>query len=183
MIKEYQLQKKQNSFEVTLHYKGVKVRVAFTGGNVYKGTKPRFRTDNQFKMKAIEASELFKTKEVVVLRTIQEATPQPPAVVQRKRVAKVATPKAAQVTKPTPKPAPQPAPTPVVQEPEPVVQDPEPTPVDADGEGGENGEMKFGNVGEAIVYIAKTWGIAVKTEKEARDVLKEHGINPRISRG
>ena len=183
MIKEYRLQKKQNSYEVTLNYKGAKVRVAFTGGNVYNGTMPRFRTNDMLKMKAIEASELFKNKEVVVVRTIQEATSQPPVVVQRKRVIKVATSKAAQDTKPSPRPAPQPAPTSVVQEPEPVVKDPEPTPVDADGEGGENGEMKFGNVGEAIVYIAKTWGIAVKTEKEARDVLKEHGINPRISRG
>lgn len=167
MIKEYQLQKKQNSFEVTLHYKGVKVRVAFTGGNVYNGTKPRFRTNDLFKMKAIEASELFKTKEVVVIRTIQEANHQPPTVVQRKRVVKGASSKAVRDTKPTP------APAPVTQE-----------PVVDDAEGGDKeGEKTFANLGEAILYIAQNWQITVQTEKEARDVLKEHGINPKIKRG
>ena len=176
MIKEYQLQKKQNSFEVTLHYKGVKVRVAFTGGNVYNGTKPRFRTNDLFKMKAIEASELFKTKEVVVIRTIQEANHQPPTVVQRKRVVKGASSKAVRDTKPTP------APAPVDQEP--VAQAPVQEPVVDDAEGGDKeGEKTFANLGEAILYIAQNWQITVQTEKEARDVLKEHGINPKIKRG
>lgn len=175
MIKEYQLQKKQNSFEVTLHYKGVKVRVAFTGGNVYNGTRPRFRTNDLFKMKAIEASELFKTKEVVVIRTIQE-THQSPTVVQRKRVVKCAPSKAVRDTKPTP------APAPVAQEP--VAQAPVQKPVVDDAEGGDKeGEKTFANLGEAILYIAQNWQITVQTEKEARDVLKEHGINPKIKRG
>jgi hypothetical protein len=172
MIKEYQLQKKQNSFEVTLHYKGVQVRVAFTGGNVYKGTMPRFRTNDLFKMKAIEASELFRTKEVVVLRTIQESTSKPPVVVQRKRVGIRTATKAAQVTKPAPKAAPSPAPeTPV--EPE----TPQDSPVD------ENETKEFSNLGEAILYIAQNWQLTATTDKEARDILKAHGINPRIKKG
>jgi len=175
MIKEYQLQKKQNSFEVTLHYKGVKVRVAFTGGNVYKGTMPRFRTNDLFKMKAIEASELFRTKEVVVLRTIQETTSKPPVVVQRKRVGKPVGTRAAQVTMPAPKPAPAPQPPaePVVQEPEPP-QDP---PVE------ENEQKEFANLGEAILFIAQNYQVQVQTEKEAREILKSNGINPLIHKG
>ena len=171
MIKEYRLQKKQNSYEVTLNYKGAKVRVAFTGGNVYNGTMPRFRTNDMLKMKAIEASELFKNKEVVVVRTIQEATSKPPIVVQRKRIGKPVGKKAAQTAVPELKP--EPVVEPAVQEPEPP-QDP---PLD------ENETKEFSNLGEAILYIAQNWQLTATTEKEARDILKAHGINSKIKKG
>lgn len=185
MIKEYRLQKKQNSYEVTLNYKGAKVRVAFTGGNVYNGIMPRFRTNDMLKMKAIEASELFKNKEVVVVRTIQEATSRPPVVVQRKRIGKPVGKKAAQMVMPAPKPAPAPAPEskpapapePVV---EPAVQEPEPP---QDPPADENETKEFSNLGEAILYIAQNWQLTATTEKEARDILKAHGINPKIKKG
>lgn len=184
MIKEYRLQKKQNSYEVTLNYKGAKVRVAFTGGNVYNGTMPRFRTNDMLKMKAIEASELFKNKEVVVVRTIQEVTSQPPVVVQRKRIGKPVGPKAAQVTKPAPSPAPAPTPAPKpAPAPEPttapVVEEPGPQDSPAD----ENETREFSNLGEAILFIAQNYNIQVQTEKEARETLKAHGINPKIKKG
>lgn len=154
MIKEYQLNKLQNSYEVTLYYKGVKVRVAFTGGNVYKDTKPRFRTDNLFKMKAIEASELFKNKEVVLIRTIGEnqasAKPQP----KKSNIGKPVIPN-------RPSPAPQ-----AEQEP-----------------AGEGETKEFANLGEAILYIAQTWQQEAKTDREAREILKSHGINPKIKKG
>lgn len=163
MIKEYQLRKQQNSFEVTLYYKGVKVRVAFTGGNVYKGTKPKFRTDNLFKMKAIESSELFKNKEVVLVRTIG----QPPVMEVRK---KVQTAQHANLKPVATTPSPEPVKEPVVDE-----------GADAGGEGGEKKE--FANLGEAIMFIATEYQVQVTTENEARKVLKEHGIMPTIKRG
>ncbi len=186
MIKEYQLRKLQNSYEVTLNFKGTKVRVAFAGGNVYKGTMPRYRTNDVFKMKAIESSELFKNNEVVVLRTIQEKLDEPKPVSQpRKKVArKIVMPKAAV---PAPAPAPQ---TPVVEAPAPAPQTPETpetpeTPQDPTApadKAEEDGEMTFSNLGEAIVYIAQQWQIQVQTEREAREILKQHGINPKIKR-
>lgn len=205
MIKEYQLRKVQNSYEVTLNFKGAKVRVAFTGGNVYKNTLPRFRTNDAFKMKAIESSELFKNKEVVVLRTIQEKLDEPKPVVQtRKKAArKVVMPMPRRAAEPTAETTQAPAPV-IPQEPvipetpktpdtpqvsetpetpqEPVTaetpQNAEPAPDVASGDG----EMVFGNLGDAIVYIAQNWQIQVQTEREAREILKQHGINPKIKR-
>ena len=158
---EYQLNKLQNSYEVTLYYKGIKVRVAFTGGNVYNGTKPRFRTDNLFKMKAIEASELFKNKEVALIRTIGESQASVKAQPQKSNIGKPVMPKkTAAKPQPTPEPEPTPAPEPVKDE-----------------------TKEFANLGEAILYIAQTWQMEAKTEKEARDILKAHGINPKIKKG
>lgn len=168
MIKEYQLRKLQNSYEVTLNFKGVKVRVAFTGGNVYKGTMPKFRTNDLFKMKAVENSELFKSNEIVVVRTFNEKTDMPLTVVQQRK--KAVKPAAQQ-------PAPKPEPPKVQKH---ADQDPplDQTPVHADGE-----TREFANLGEAILYIAQTWQEQAKTEKEARDILKAHGINPKIKKG
>ena len=170
MIKEYQLRKLQNGYEVTLYYKGVKVRVAFTGGNVYKGTMPTFRTDNLFKMKAIEASELFKNKEVVLIRTIGKPAGVQATVKQQPKKSNIGKPvmaKTIELAK-DPEPAPQP-------EPEPD-QTPAPEP--------QKDEAKeFANLGEAILYIAQTWQLEAKTEKEAREILKAHGINPKIKKG
>ena len=110
MIKEYQLRKLQNSYEVTLHYKGVKVRVAFTGGNVYNGTMPKFRTDDAFKQKVLEASELFKNKEVVLLRTIGTKPAVPKPVIQQRKV-NGSHIKPIQKTAVTPAPTPESTPT------------------------------------------------------------------------
>lgn len=166
MIKEYQLRKLQNGYEVTLFYKGVKVRVSFTGGNVYNNIMPKFRTDNLFKMKAIESSELFKNKEVVLVRTIGTAASQTTVKAQ---------PKTSNIGKPVmpnkPAPAPEPASAPATA-PEAVT---DPT---GDGE-----TKEFANLGEAILYIAQTWQEEAKTEKQAREILKAHGVNPKIKKG
>ena len=168
MIKEYQLRKLQNSYEITLYYKGVKVRVAFTGGNVYRGVQPKFRTDNAFKMKALEASQLFKNKEVVLLRTIEQKG-DANAMVQQRRPAirKGMKPSSGQ---PESVIGQQDPPADTGQAPEPTVDD-------------GLKAMTFDNLGEAIQYVAQTWQIPVQTEADARRVLKEHGINPRIKKG
>lgn len=173
MTKEYQLRKLQNSYEVTLNYKGVKVRVAFTGGNVYKSKMPTFRTDNQFTMKALEASELFKNKEVVLVRTTGEATKtMKPAVQQNKKPAKSGKPgvKAPLTVANTTKTQ-----TPV-QEPFAEEQNPETT-------SGDDGKKEFASLADAIRFVAEEYEVQVTSEAEARKVLKEHGINPTIKRG
>lgn len=168
MTKEYQLRKLQNSYEVTLHYKSVKVRVAFTGGNVYKSKMPTFRTDNLFTMNALEASELFKNKEVVLVRTTGEA-PKPikPVAQQPKKSAKPAKPAG---EKRDIKPKTQ-AP---VQEPGSETQEPA-----DDGDG----KKEFASLADAIRFVAEEYEVQVTSEAEARKVLKEHGINPTIKRG
>lgn len=180
MIKEYQLRKLQNSYEVTLHYKGVKVRVAFTGGNVYNGTMPKFRTDDAFKQKVLEASELFKNKEVVLLRTIGTKPAAPKPVIQQRKV-NGSHIKPLQKTAAAPSPTPEPTPTPA---PEPTpTPEPEPTPT-AEPVADDGAEKKeFANLAEAIQFVAQQYQIAVTSEAEARKVLKEHGINPTIKRG
>lgn len=169
MIKEYQLRKLQNSYEVTLNYKGVRVRVAFTGGNVYKSKMPTFRTDNLFTMKALEASELFKNKEVVLVRTTGEAPkPMKPVAQQPKKPAKPAGEKRDFTTK-TQSP---------VQEPAGKEQKPE-----AAGGDDSDGKKEFASLADAIRFVAEEYEVQVTSEAEARKVLKEHGINPTIKRG
>jgi hypothetical protein len=183
MIKEYQLQKLQNSYEVTLHYKGVKVRVAFVGGNVYNGTKPKLRTDNPFKMKALEASELFKNKEVVLLRVIGASLPTGKAAVPAKDRASRIKPMEAPAGKTAAQTSPKVEGT-AAAAPEPVAEAPATEPATETAPKGDGMKtMEFQNPAEAILYIAQTWQIQVQTEAEARQTLKEHGINPKIKRG
>ncbi len=168
MTKEYQLRKLQNSYEVTLNYKGVRVRVAFTGGNVYKSKMPTFRTDNLFTMKALEASELFKNKEVVLVRATGEAPkPMKPVAQQPKKPAKPGVKAPVTVANTTKTQAP-------VQEPGSETQEPA---------GGDDGKKEFASLADAIRFVAEEYEVQVTSEAEARKVLKEHGINPTIKRG
>lgn len=169
MTKEYQLRKLQNSYEVTLNYKGVRVRVAFTGGNVYKSKMPTFRTDNLFTMKALEASELFKNKEVVMVRTTGEVPKSmKPSVQQNKKPKKPAGEK---------------------RDFPPKGQAPAPKPADegltsqAETAGVDDGKKEFASLADAIRFVAEEYETQVTSEAEARKVLKEHGINPTIKRG
>ena len=167
MIKEYQLRKLQNSYEVTLHYKGVKVRVAFTGGNVYNGSMPKLRTNDPFKMKAIEASELFKNKEVVLVRSFAESTDaKRPVVQQRKKEAPARLQSAVKTQKV------------VATQSQQTEQEAFEVPA-----GGDTDKKVFENLGDAIMFIAQNWQISVQTESEARKVLKEHGVKATIKKG
>ena len=169
MLKIYRLNKKQNTFEVTLKFKGVGVNVSFVDGNTYNGTPARCYTNDTFKQRAIEASQLFKDRDITLERSVEEASDRIKAEakpkVQTKKLVRTA-------VKPMPKPATPPAPAP-----EP---DPEPTP---DPEPAKDESKEFANLGEAILYIAQTWQEQAKTEKEAREILKAHGINPKIKKG
>lgn len=153
MIKVYQLRKKQNNYEVVIYYKGVGVKVNFTDGNTYKQIFPKFYTNDPFKQRAIEASELYKSKEVVMLRTIEEEGDSKPEPVKQPETPKNEAPKSKE------------------EQPEEA----------ADGDGLK--PMTFENLGEAILYIANEWQVGVQTEKDAREILKAHGIKPTIKKG
>lgn len=187
MLKIYRLKLKQNSYEVTIHYKGVGVRVAFTDGNIYNGTPARCYERDPFKQKAIEASPMFKNKEIVIERIVEEKVKTPaPASVRVTRASRIgapmrpaapkpATPAAPKVEDPDPKPA-----TPAA----PKIEDPDPEPaVGAAGEGSEENEVTFGSLSEAIVSIMQKYGKEVRTESEARKFLKEQGITAHIKKG
>lgn len=169
MLKIYQLRLKQNTFEVTLKYKGVGVRVAFVDGNTYNGIPAKCYTSDPFKQRAIENSQMFKDKDIVLERTVEEESDRKAAA------AKAAAVKSARKVAMGAGNGQQPTKT------EPV-KDPDPSPGNT-GEGDGGAAMTFDNLGEAIQYIAKTWQIQVQKESEARKVLKEHGINPVIKKG
>jgi len=199
MLKIYQLRKRQNTFAVTLKYKGVGVAVEFTDGNTYNGTPAKCYTRDTFKQKAIEASQMFKDKEIVLERAVAEASDVKPApkksgLASRSVPMKKAGNGGENATG--------------VHDEEPKVEGPagDTAGTGNDGEnagnGGENAtevheeagaaaevqgaettKMTFDNVGEAILYVAQHFGVETRTEKEARDILKEHGITPTIKRG
>lgn len=173
MLKIYQLRKPQNSFEVTLKYKGVGVRVTFVDGNTYNDIPAKCYTSDPFKQKAIENSQMFKNREIVLERTVEDKNPKKPTVsqtVRAQRSSRIGAP-----MKPaTPKPV-----APVVEDPE-----PEPTPADeATGEGGGENEVTYNSLSEAIVNIMQKYGKEVRTESEARKFLKEQGITAHIKKG
>ena len=159
MLKIYQLRLKQNTFDVTLKYKGVSVRVAFVDGNTYNGTPAKCYTNNAFKQKAIEASQMFKDREIVLERQVEEESD--------RKIKKVAVHQ-----KPASKPVPlkpNPAPEPPVQEPA----------KDSDS----TDKKTFANLAEAIMYIAQEYKVQVTSAYEARKVLKEHGVTATIKNG
>lgn len=174
MLKIYRLKLKQNSYEVTIHYKGVGVRVAFTDGNIYNGTPARCYERDPFKQKAIEASPMFKNKEIVIERTVEEKVKTPaPTSVRATRASRIGAPVRPAAQKPA---------TPVA----PKVEDPEPEPTPADGatgEGSGENEVTYNSLSEAIVSIMQKYGKEVRTESEARKFLKEQGITAHIKKG
>lgn len=181
MLKIYQLRLKQNSFDVTLKHKGVNVRVAFVDGNTYNGTPAKCYTNNPFKQKAIENSQMFKDKEIVLERQVEEASDRQAAAkkvaLQQKKAAQKHAPAKQAPKKPAPKPEPTKNEEPVA---EPENQEPEPTPAkDADG----LEKKTFDNLAEAIQFIATNYQVQVTTPYEARAFLKERGIKATIKNG
>ena len=150
MLKIYQLRLKQNTFEVTMRYRGVGVRVAFVDGNSYNDIPAKCYTNDPFKQRAIEASQMFKDKDIVLERSVEEESD--------RQKAKEAADKA---NKPD-----------------------EANKTDKPDKADDGSEKKtFENLGEAIMFVAQTFGIAAKTEAEVRKVLKEHGVSAVIKKG
>ena len=185
MIKQYILRRPQNNFAITLIYKGVSVKVSFTGGNTYKNSFPKFSTNDPFKQRAIEASTLYKDHEIVCERQIEEDRDHVRQVtVQRRKISPTKMiPLQSKPQKPQ-KPAEpaepqQPAEPAEPQKPagtDPNIQD------DQAGDGNVK-SMTFGSLAEAILFIAENFQETAETEKAARTILKDHGINPTIKKG
>lgn len=171
MLKVYQLRKPQNTFEVTLKYKGVGVRVTFVDGNTYNDIPAKCYTSDLFKQRAIENSQMYRNREIVLERTVEDESD--------RKAARQAARAAARSKKPFwPDNTPQ---TPKVTE-APVIPEPPVAPEPPKTDDGLK-PMTFDNLGEAIQYIATTWQMAVQTENDARKILKEHGIKPTIKKG
>lgn len=170
MLKIYQLRLKQNSFDVVLKYKGVSVRVAFIDGNTYNGTPAKCYTTDAFKQKAIENSKMFKDREIVLERCVEDDNDRKAAAAKTARVSM----KPKQAPKPAAKPAPKPAPAKAEG---PADAAPEEK-LDADG----LKKMEF-TLAEAIQYIATNYQQQVQTPNEARAFLKEKGIKATIKNG
>lgn len=182
MLKIYRLNKRQNTFEVTLKYKGVKVNVSFVDGNTYNGTPAKCYTNDAFKQRAIEASQMFKDREITIERAVPDEQDRKAEAERKAKMAQImARKKAAQPTKTVkteqkPEPSPEPTPEPVTN-PDP---DPEPEKVKEDGD---SSIKVFDSLNEAILFVAQNYQEQVTDEKEVRELLKAHGINPRIKKG
>ena len=174
MLKIYLLRRPQNSFEVTLKYKGVGVRVAFEGGNNYREIPAKCYTRDPFKQRAIEASQMFKDGEIALERTIEEesdrkkaaeAVKKPAGESQRENTLEVHGEGQGTQAEPLGEPA--------------------GTRQEGQGDAGDDGMEKkvFENLAEAILYIATTYQTQVQTANEARNFLKERGIKATIKQG
>lgn len=175
MLKIYQLRKNQNSFEVTLKYKGVGVRVAFVDGNTYNDIPAKCYTSDPFKQKAIENSQMFKNREIVLERTVDDKASKKTVsqTVRTKRTSRIGAPVKQVTSKPVP-----PVTTKVTDpEPEPTADPTDPTP-----DAGTN-EVTFDSLSDAIVSIMQKYNKEVRTASEARAFLKEQGITAHIKQG
>lgn len=178
MLKIYRLKLKQNSYEVTIHYKGVGVRVAFTDGNIYNGTPARCYERDEFKQRAIEASPMFKNKEIVIERTVEDKVAKAAPVSVRKSLkSRIGAPVKPVASNPTTPVAPK------VEDPEPPTFEESQGELQDSGEGGGENEVTFNSLSEAIVSIMQKYGKEVRTENEARKFLKEQGITAHIKKG
>ena len=166
MVKVYQLTFAQNNFIVLIPFKGCKVEAKFEKGNVSKGIYARLYTNDKFVQRAVESSEKYGK----MFRLVQTISEPGDGVVKPK-------PKPVQPAQPVTEPTPPVEPVASPETPAEPTAPTEPAEQEADG------KMTFANLAEAIVYIANNYQIAVTTESEARNVLKEHGILPVIKRG
>jgi len=176
MLKVYQLRRNQNTFEVTLKYKGVGVRVSFVDGNTYNDIPAKCYTNDKFKQMAIENSQMYKNKEIVLERSIQEASdrmaPAASHTAVKKMPARGSVKAVQKAGKQTQKQKPK------AEDQTPENQNTEIQDYDAEG----LKKMEF-TLAEAIQYIATNYQQQVQTPNEARAFLKEKGIKATIKNG
>ena len=179
MLKIYRLNKKQNTFEVTLKFKGVGVHVSFVDGNTYNGTPAKCYTNDAFKQRAIEASQMFKDMEITLERTVEDGSDRKAA--EAKAAAKV-------VAKPAPKPAPKAAGKTsgkgkATDTGKTGKQGKQTSRQETKTETEKEPEKVFDNLGEAILYIAQNYDQDIQDEAEVLDFLKANGVNAVIKKG
>ena len=85
MIKEYEIiDENKNNVIIHIPFKGIQVKVEFSGGNNYKGVRAHLYTRDKFVQKVLDESEL-KGKMYRLKRTIEESgDAEPDAPVEKK---------------------------------------------------------------------------------------------------
>ncbi len=193
MLKVYHLMMKQNTFEITMKYKGVGVRVEFVDGNTYNGTPAKCYTRDAFKQRAIEASQMFKNRDIVLARTVVEdsdrkAEAKKAELMLQRRKARAAVADAQPLRKEpvkepatdsqgtdkgadkTPKTKKEPKTTKKVKTENVDTEAP------ADEQPKNENEKAFESLEEAILFVAQTYNEEVSTEEEVREILESHGL-------
>lgn len=185
MIKIYQTVQNQNNLITTIPFKGVKVQVEFTGGNVMKNIPAKFYCRDPFTMRALDESDqngrLFRLLQIIEEegdnKPKQPAAPKQPEV-KDEGLAEIINKmeNTAQQQEPKPEvPAQEPAKEP---EPEPAPE-PEQAPEQTDGEGetgeqpGGDDKLEFENLAAAVTYIASKYNEQVETENQVRKFIEE----------
>lgn len=169
MIKVYATTEIKNNLITTIPFKGVQVRVEFAGGNSMKNIPAKFYTRDPFTQRALDSSDQLG-RLYYHYQDIKEAEDAPavtPAVEAPKEAPSNAAPQVE-----NPEEAPSNA--------APQVENPEEVSLEAAGET----PLEFGNLGEAITYIASKYGEQVETENAARKFIHEkEGIKVVIHKG
>lgn len=144
MIKVYATTEIKNNLITTIPFKGVQVRVEFAGGNSMKNIPAKFYTRDPFTQRALDSSDQLG-RLYYHYQDIKEAE-DAPAVTPAVEAPKEAPSNAA-----------------------PQVENPEEVSLETAGET----PLEFGNLGEAITYIASKYGEQVETENAARKFIHE----------
>ncbi len=177
MIKVYATVEVKNNLITTIPFKGVKVRVEFTGGNSMKNIPAKLYTNDPFTQKALDSSDqlgrLFYLHQVIKEAGDDTAKPAgKPAVSARGTTVESATEAVATVNKDSVE-TPENQDAGVGAEDAGAVETPENQ--DAGGvDGSAVGEkLEFENLAEAVNYIATKYGEQVESESQVRKFIEE----------
>lgn len=173
MIKVYATMEVKNNLITTIPFKGVQVRVEFTGGNSMKNIPAKYYTRDPFTQKALDSSDqlgrLYYVHQVIKEEgddKPKQAAVQQPAAPAADATGTVATGKAPAPENPEP-PAQEPAP----ENPNPEVPE---NPDAGDSDGSATAEkLEFENLAEAVNYIATKYGEQVESESQVRKFIEE----------
>ncbi len=152
MIKIYVTVENKNNLITTIPFKGLSVRVEFTGGNVMKNIPAKLYCNDAFVQKALDESDqngvLYRLKD-----TIPEEGDKTPAIAQVKNPVTDAQTSGDSKQEPATE-------TETHQEPA--------TEVD-----GASDKLEFDNLGEAITYVAAHYQVQAETEAQVRKIIDE----------
>ena len=180
MIKVYATMEVKNNLITTIPFKGVQVRVEFTGGNSMKNIPAKYYTRDPFTQKALDSSDqlgrLYYVHQVIKEEgddKPKQAAVQQPAAPAADATGTVATGKAPASENPEP-PAQEPAP----ENPNPEVPENPDAGEGAEDAGDSDGsataeKLEFENLAEAVNYIATKYGEQVESESQVRKFIEE----------
>lgn len=203
MIKIYRTVLNQNNLITTIPFKGVKVRVEFTGGNMMRGIPAKFYTNDRFTQRALDESDQYGRLFTLEKAVAEEGDVEPAG----KAAGTVVQPASATATKSqgtvvVETPLGSGSATPAggqgngdsadggaaaeLQPAENGTEQPDETGGNEQGAGERESadNLEFDNLGEAITYIAAHYGIQVETAYQARNVIREQaGVKAVIHNG